>query len=81
MKASTGTILALLVCALASISASGCNTIRGAGKDIQKGGKAVENAAKNIQRDINAPRGQVHMSVASAESRGTIRPQGLTGVN
>lgn len=28
---------------------SGCNTFRGAGKDIQRGGEAIENAAEEAQ--------------------------------
>ncbi len=37
------TLLALVVRALAL---AGCNTVRGAGEDIQKAGSAIENAAK-----------------------------------
>lgn len=39
----TSALLALLL--LAGAFASGCNTVKGAGKDIQKGGEAVEDAA------------------------------------
>ncbi|MCC6486924.1 MAG: entericidin A/B family lipoprotein [Candidatus Hydrogenedentes bacterium] len=28
----------------------GCNTVKGAGKDIQEGGKAVENAAEAAEK-------------------------------
>jgi predicted small secreted protein len=35
---------ALLIIA-ASIALTGCNTIAGAGKDIQRGGQAITNAA------------------------------------
>jgi entericidin B len=39
--------LAVLLLALASIvSLSACNTIQGVGKDIEKGGKAIERAAQ-----------------------------------
>lgn len=44
----TSKILGKLLC-LALIFgaiASGCNTVKGAGKDIQKGGEAVEEAAE-----------------------------------
>jgi len=34
-----------LACALALFSVAGCNTIRGMGRDIQKGGQAIERAA------------------------------------
>ena len=39
--------LAVLLLALVSIfSLSACNTIQGVGKDIEKGGKAIERAAQ-----------------------------------
>ncbi len=37
-------ILGVLTAALA-----GCNTVEGAGKDIQSGGQAIEKAAKDVQ--------------------------------
>ena len=30
----------------------GCNTIEGAGKDIQRGGEAVSDAAKDVKQDM-----------------------------
>ena len=30
----------------------GCNTIAGAGKDIERGGEAVHDAAKNVQKKL-----------------------------
>ena len=42
-------IITLMVGSLMSAGALGCNTFRGAGKDIQKGGEAVENAAEGAQ--------------------------------
>jgi predicted small secreted protein len=33
-----------------SAGALGCNTFRGAGKDIQEGGKSIENAAEGAQK-------------------------------
>lgn len=44
MKFMKGVALALLV-AVAAASVQGCNTMRGVGKDIQKGGQAVESVA------------------------------------
>jgi predicted small secreted protein len=32
--------------AFALLALAGCNTVRGAGEDIQKAGSAIENAAK-----------------------------------
>ena len=31
---------------LAALFAAGCNTIQGVGKDVKKGGEAIEKAAK-----------------------------------
>lgn len=31
---------------LATLALAGCNTLEGIGKDVQKGGKAIEKAAK-----------------------------------
>lgn len=41
-------LLALLL--IAGVVANGCNTFKGAGKDIQKGGEAVEDAATGAQK-------------------------------
>ena len=38
--------LALIVSIAALFALGGCNTIAGAGKDIQKGGEKIEDAAK-----------------------------------
>lgn len=35
-----------LVLALATVALTACNTIQGAGEDLQAGGKAIEKAAK-----------------------------------
>ncbi len=43
-------IIALVVGTLMSAGALGCNTFRGAGKDIQEGGKSIENAAEGAQK-------------------------------
>ncbi len=44
-------LIALLV--LVSIAGLiGCNTIEGAGKDIQRGGEAVSDTAKDVKRDM-----------------------------
>ena len=42
-------VVALVVGAIISVGALGCNTFRGAGKDIQRGGQAIENAAEDAQ--------------------------------
>jgi predicted small secreted protein len=38
---------------LGSLSAiSGCNTMAGAGQDIERGGQKVESAARDVQRKL-----------------------------
>lgn len=76
MRTSTGLVVALLVCALVGIGPLGCNTFRGAGRDIQKGGQAVEKAADNAQYR----EGRQHTIMASAESGGSISPSGSISV-
>ena len=39
-----GKLLAVLIVAFA-LSAAACNTVRGIGKDIERGGQAIEKAA------------------------------------
>ena len=41
-------IVVLMLGAL--VACLGCNTVKGAGKDIQEGGEAVENAAEGAQK-------------------------------
>ena len=36
----------LLIALLALMTLAGCNTIEGLGKDVKKGGEAIERAAK-----------------------------------
>lgn len=50
MNAFKSFVTTLMVLALLSASATGCNTFKGAGKDIQEGGKSVENAAEGAQK-------------------------------
>lgn len=40
-----GLILAALFLAGTAVTLSGCNTVEGAGKDIQQGGKAIKDEA------------------------------------
>ena len=39
-------VLPILLLALTGVSLSGCNTIAGAGKDIQRAGETIQGAAK-----------------------------------
>ena len=50
MKTFKKLVVALVVGSLISMGVIGCNTFKGAGKDIQKGGKGVENAAEGAQK-------------------------------
>ncbi len=51
MKTFRKVIVLLLVGALVGIGMLGCNTFRGAGKDIQRGGEVVEDAAVDAQQN------------------------------
>lgn len=42
-------VAALVVGTLISMGTFGCNTFRGVGKDIQRGGEAVEDTAEDVQ--------------------------------
>ena len=42
----------LLVLIAATVALAGCNTISGAGKDIEAGGKAVEKAADDTKKKM-----------------------------
>jgi predicted small secreted protein len=42
-------LISLLVAIALSITLAGCNTVKGAGKDVQKAGKAVERAADKAE--------------------------------
>jgi len=77
MKILTGLVVALLVCALAGIGVIGCNTMRGAGKDIQRGGRAIEKAANDTQNERARP----HTISAWAEPGGWITPSGSIPVS
>jgi len=78
MKAIQGWAIALVVCALVGTGGMGCNTFRGAGKDIQKGGEAIEKAADNSQEDMKDRKTHRHTIMASAGKGGSISPSGNT---
>jgi predicted small secreted protein len=50
MRALKRVLAGLAVAAVLGVGAFGCNTVKGAGKDIQKGGQAIEKAADNVQK-------------------------------
>ena len=39
-------MLALLLAGLVAVAVSGCNTVRGIGKDIEKGGEAIQKSTQ-----------------------------------
>lgn len=43
-------IICLACIALPALAA--CNTVKGAGKDIENGGEAIQNGAEDVQEDI-----------------------------
>lgn len=45
-------IIVALILLLSSFGLTGCNTIEGAGKDIQRGGEAVSDTAKDVKREM-----------------------------
>lgn len=49
MKSFKIVVVALVLGAFFGIGALGCNTVKGAGKDIESGGQGVQNAAKGAQ--------------------------------
>lgn len=46
------TLLATLMAVGLAAGLAGCNTFAGAGQDIQRGGQAVEEAARDVQSDM-----------------------------
>ena len=45
------TLLMTLVMAMAATLA-GCNTIEGAGRDLERGGEKVQDTARDVKRDM-----------------------------
>ncbi|MBK1709117.1 putative small secreted protein [Marichromatium gracile] len=44
--------LVALILLIALVGLPGCNTIEGAGKDIQSGGDAVSDAARDVKKEM-----------------------------
>lgn len=40
----------ILVVVAAGLLSTGCNTIQGAGKDIERGGQVIRDTAKDVQK-------------------------------
>lgn len=43
-------LIALLAALVPAVSA--CNTVKGAGKDVEKAGEGIQNGAENVQDDM-----------------------------
>ena len=43
-------LAAIALATLMALTAMGCNTVRGAGRDIEKGGEAIQDAAAEAQK-------------------------------
>lgn len=78
MKIITGLAATVLVCSMVGIGTSGCNTMRGAGQDIQRGGQAVEDAADGAKLDQTYPENYRFAIETSSELGGSISPTGQT---
>jgi len=46
------TVLMMLAIIVPLSAISGCNTMAGAGQDIERGGQKVEGAARDVQRKL-----------------------------
>lgn len=45
-------IISIPVLALAAVFMTACNTVEGVGEDVQAGGEAIEDTAKEVKDDI-----------------------------
>jgi len=72
-QAKLATLLAFIVALSIPL---GCNTFRGMGQDIQKGGQAVEETADNIKEDMRSE----YSITSTADIGGSINPIGTTRV-
>ena len=50
MKAFKRVVVALVLGALIGFGTLGCNTVKGAGRDVEKGGQGIQNAAEGAQK-------------------------------
>lgn len=44
--------IVVAVIAVATLMLAGCNTIAGAGKDIERGGQVIRDTAKDVQKKM-----------------------------
>jgi predicted small secreted protein len=75
MKTSSKWGAILIVAALMGAAALGCNTVKGAGKDLEEGGKGIQRAAEKVESAET-----LHTITASAQPGGSITPSGRISV-
>jgi predicted small secreted protein len=71
-----GLVVALAMCMTASLGAVGCNTFRGAGRDISAGGRGIERAADRSRHRDGRREAHGHTIAATSERNGSITPSG-----
>ena len=81
MKTLKRTCITMLACVMAAMGAAGCNTVKGAGQDIQQGGEAVENVVENARSDRAHHHKRAQTITSTAQSGGSISPIGRTRVS
>lgn len=69
MKSFNGKLLTVVVCALTVVGLAGCNTFRGAGKDIQRGGEVIEDAAVDTQNNMSSANTPERVIMITAHSK------------
>jgi len=45
-------LIAALAVAMATVVLTGCNTVAGAGKDLERGGQVIRDTAKDVQKKM-----------------------------
>ena len=77
-----GWITMLTLSAAIVAGTTGCNTFRGAGKDIQRGGEAIEDAADKTQDGLSSSvlSGPDHVYLAGAGSSVAVGPLSTSAV-
>lgn len=79
MKGFSAVSAAILLCAIVGPSSIKCNTFKGAGQDIQAGGRGIQNVAEDAHRRDNDNR-RHHTITAFSEENGSISPSGSVRV-
>ena len=70
--------LMAVIAAVFAVSLAGCNTMAGAGKDMQRGGEKIEDAAYKVRSDWRAARDRHEREYET--SRITPETRAVTGI-